>query len=127
MTKVYILILSLFFVFGTLKVSADNKEQLVDIKGNPDKFELNQNYPNPFNPTTTIRYTLPEKGKVTLRILDITGKELTTLLQKEQEQGEYFTNWNAQSLASGTYLYELFFEGKSGLQKKDVKKMVLVK
>ncbi len=93
----------------------------------PKEFSLSQNYPNPFNPTTTIRYTLPEKGKVTLRILDITGKEVATLINKEQEQGEYSTNWNAQTLASGTYLYELFFEGKSGLQKKDVKKMVLVK
>ena len=78
MSKIYVAILSLFFVFGTLTVSADNKEQLVDIKGNPDKFELNQNYPNPFNPSTQLSCIQPATTKL-LSMLTIYPQVFTSI------------------------------------------------
>lgn len=74
---------------------------------NAHKFDLPQNYPNPFNPTTNIEYTIPEKSQVTLKIYDILGKEVTTLVDKVQEAGTYVSVWNASNVSSGVYFYRL--------------------
>lgn len=92
------------------------------IVGIPSKFVLKQNYPNPFNPSTKINYELPVNGFVTLKIYDITGREVRQLVNEVQQAGYYFVNFNAAELASGVYIYKLNTDKFS-----DLKKMVVVK
>ncbi len=73
----------------------------------PTAYNLAQNYPNPFNPSTTIRYQIPKGGIVTLKIYDILGSEVTTLVNEEKIAGVYEVNFNASSLASGVYIYKI--------------------
>jgi len=73
----------------------------------PTEFRLEQNYPNPFNPATTIRYELPQAGIVTLKIYDILGKEVVTLVNEQKDAGRYTVQFNASKLASGVYVYRL--------------------
>ena len=82
-------------------VSVEDGEQL------PLEFKLEQNYPNPFNPSTTIRFTLPEKEFVTLKIYDVMGNEVAVLLNEEKETGSHSIEFDASRLASGTYFYKL--------------------
>ena len=71
-------------------------------------FALTQNYPNPFNPTTTISYQLPKDGVVTLKIYDVLGREVTTIINNEfKTTGRYNVKFNAGNLASGVYIYRL--------------------
>jgi ligand-binding sensor domain-containing protein len=90
--------------------------------GLPEVFSLQQNYPNPFNPVTTITYQIPIEGLVTLKIYDILGKELTTLLNEEKQAGKYSIEFNASRLSSGVYLYEL-----RSNEYKSTKKLLLMK
>ena len=73
----------------------------------PIEFSLDQNYPNPFNPTTTIQFTLPEASRVTLKLFDILGRELVTLVDKEMETGVHKVLFNAKDFASGVYFYRI--------------------
>ncbi len=73
----------------------------------PTAYDLAQNFPNPFNPSTTIRYQLPQDGIVTLKIYDILGSEVATLVNEEKAAGKYEVNFNASSLASGVYIYKI--------------------
>ncbi|MFN3561178.1 MAG: T9SS type A sorting domain-containing protein [Chloroherpetonaceae bacterium] len=70
-------------------------------------YTLSQNYPNPFNPTTTIRYSIANAGNVSLKIYDILGREVATLVNGRQAAGEYTVQFNATNLASGIYFYRL--------------------
>ena len=70
-------------------------------------YDLYQNYPNPFNPSTTIKFQIPKDGIVTLKVYDILGNELSTLINEQKTQGRYEINFNASSLASGVYVYKL--------------------
>ena len=81
----------------------------VNFTGNeiPASYSLAQNFPNPFNPSTTIRYQLPENGMVTLKIYDILGSEVATLVNEQKAAGRYEVNFNASSLASGVYIYKI--------------------
>ena len=88
----------------------------------PDEFELMQNYPNPFNPTTTIQYALPQDAEVKLIVYDTLGREVMTLVDKEQKAGRYTLQFDASSLASGIYFYQI--EAASFTK---VHKMTLVK
>ena len=88
----------------------------------PKVYSLEQNYPNPFNPSTTIRYQLPQDGLVTLKIYDILGREVTTLVNEEKAKGKYEVNFNATNLASGVYLYRIRVNDYVA-----VKKMLLIK
>jgi photosystem II stability/assembly factor-like uncharacterized protein len=88
----------------------------------PATFSLNQNYPNPFNPTTKINFALPKSGLVTLKVYDVLGKEVATLVNEVKNAGTYNYEFNASSLTSGVYFYKLEANGFS-----DVKKMMLVK
>jgi Tol biopolymer transport system component len=85
--------------------------QLTDIheegKGIPSRFELLQNYPNPFNPATTIEYGLPSAFRVELRLYDILGREVTTLVNEVQTAGYHSVRFDASGLASGVYFYRL--------------------
>jgi hypothetical protein len=84
---------------------SENIEQILNIV--PSKYVLDQNYPNPFNPSTKIRFQLPEKNHVSLKIYDILGNLITTLVDQEMEAGYYDFDWNAGNLSSGIYLYTL--------------------
>ncbi|HSW54416.1 MAG TPA: T9SS type A sorting domain-containing protein [Ignavibacteriaceae bacterium] len=71
------------------------------------EYNLQQNYPNPFNPTTTINYSIPKNGLVTIKVYDILGKEVAELVNETKEAGNYSVAFNASSLASGIYFYTL--------------------
>jgi hypothetical protein len=73
----------------------------------PKEFTLDQNYPNPFNPSTKIRYELPVKSIVQLKVYDILGREVETLVEEEKPAGTYQVNWNAINRSSGLYFYRL--------------------
>ena len=88
----------------------------------PAKFALEQNFPNPFNPSTNIRYDIPKTAKVTLKIYDILGREVQTLVNTVQAPGQYTLKFNAQGLASGIYFYQL----KAG-DYTAIKKLMLLK
>lgn len=88
----------------------------------PLGYELSQNYPNPFNPATTIRYSLPETGKVKLAIYDVLGQEVKTLVDEIKEAGVHTISFNASNLNSGIYFYKL--EADNFV---NIKKMSLIK
>jgi tetratricopeptide (TPR) repeat protein len=73
----------------------------------PKEYGLSQNYPNPFNPSTTIRYQIPKSGIVTLKVYDILGKEVATLVNENKIKGSYEINFIASKFASGVYIYQL--------------------
>jgi hypothetical protein len=73
----------------------------------PTEFALYQNYPNPFNPSTVIKYEVPENSFVTLKIFDLLGKELVTLVNEEKSAGSYDVKFNASQFASGFYIYTI--------------------
>ncbi|MEI7485355.1 MAG: T9SS type A sorting domain-containing protein [Ignavibacteriota bacterium] len=76
--------------------------------GVPAKYEISQNYPNPFNPTTKIDFQLPTDGKVSLKIYDITGREMATLVNNEFKKADYYTvMFNGSNLSSGVYFYRI--------------------
>jgi outer membrane protein assembly factor BamB len=85
-------------------------------------YDLEQNYPNPFNPSTTIRYEIPELSFVTLKIYDVLGNEVATLVEEEKQTGKYETEFNAVNLPSGIYFYRL----QTG-SFVETKKMILLK
>lgn len=89
-------------------------------------FRLEQNYPNPFNPNTVINYQLPAKSFITLKVYDILGKEIKTLVNEEKSEGNYSISFDGSELSSGIYFYKLtMFEN---LQVKNItKKMMLIK
>ncbi len=88
----------------------------------PDGYTLSQNYPNPFNPSTTINYSIPKSGFVTLKIYDMLGKEVMTLVNENQTTGTYKVTFNAGNLTSGVYFYKLSTNGFI-----DTKRMALIK
>jgi len=88
----------------------------------PEVFTLSQNYPNPFNPSTTIKFSIPNKGLAKLTVYDILGREVEVLVNQTLLRGDYSVKFNGDKLASGVYFYELSFNNY-----KDVKKMILIK
>jgi serine protease len=78
-----------------------------DLNPLPRKFELAQNYPNPFNPSTIIKFSIPSESYVNLKIYDMLGREVRTLLNEEKSPGSYSINFMAGNLPSGVYLYKL--------------------
>jgi hypothetical protein len=78
-----------------------------DISTVPNEYLLSQNYPNPFNPVTTIKYSIPQRSKVTLKVYDIIGKEISTLVNEEKPAAIYEAEFNASGLSSGVYFFQL--------------------
>jgi len=99
---------------------------LVSVEQNNDNsiehYSLNQNYPNPFNPSTTIGYSIPQKGFVSLKLYDVLGNEVTTLVEEEKFEGNYYVQFSGNGLPSGIYFYRLIAGSYS-----ETKKMLLMK
>jgi len=90
--------------------------------GIPRVLDLGQNYPNPFNPVTTIAFALPERARTTLKVYNILGQEVVTLVDEVLSPGPHEVRWNASNQASGVYFYRLTFQDKAL-----TKKMALLK
>jgi hypothetical protein len=88
----------------------------------PNSYQLKQNYPNPFNPSTTIEFDLPKSSEVTLKVYNILGEEVATLLSASLLSGSHSVDWDASNLASGVYLYRLQAGGYV-----ETRKMVLMR
>lgn len=88
----------------------------------PNAFSLKQNYPNPFNPATTISFSLPEKAYVSLRVFDIMGSEVASLLSKELSAGDHSVQWTAANITSGIYFYRI----EAGVYS-ETRKLILIK
>ncbi len=88
----------------------------------PTIFSLSRNYPNPFNPSTKIQFSLDKRGVTTLKVYDVLGKEIATLVDGQLESGTYTVDWNAAGLSGGLYFYEFQCGNKS-----ETRKMVLMK
>jgi hypothetical protein len=83
----------------------------------PEELLLSQNYPNPFNPSTTITFTLPQRGRVRLEIFNLLGEKVATVLDEVRAPGTHSVHWQPQNLPSGTYLYRLETKGYSQTRK----------
>lgn len=95
-------------VFSTIKYGNTLVAVEDDSKSAPSQYALGQNYPNPFKPATTIRYAIPKAVKVVLRIYDLLGHEIATLVDETQAPGEHAFDWNPPTnLANGVYFYRL--------------------
>ena len=96
---------------------------------NPLEFKLYQNYPNPFNPNTTIKYSVPQSAQVQIKVFDVLGKELKTLVSGKKSAGNYELAWNASDLPSGVYFYQLIVTPDDGQTGGffETKKMILMK
>jgi plastocyanin len=114
---------------GTITATAVNSVD--DETNSPEKFQLSQNYPNPFNPVTKIKYEIPlgfatspfsKGGFVTLKVYDILGNEVATLVNEVKSAGEYEVEFNENNLPSGIYFYQLKAGGFT-----ETRKMVLMK
>jgi hypothetical protein len=88
-------------------VTPGNLTTVNDDASTPQKFALEQNYPNPFNPNTTIQYALPSEGRVTLKIYNLLGQEVASLVNEIQGAGRRSVVWNAHTTGSGVYFYRL--------------------
>ena len=103
-----------------------------DDKSIPTDFILSQNYPNPFNPSTSIEFSVQVNSDVTLRIYNLLGQVVTTLVSEEVSAGHYSTVWNGADdngfqVSSGVYLYEMKANGNNGTAYSQIKKMVFLK
>lgn len=112
---------------GTRVTKVDVNLTPASVTGINDKavvteYALNQNYPNPFNPTTVISYSIPQNTLVSLKVYNILGKEVATLVNEQQSAGQHLVTFNASNLASGVYLYKIQAGSFSS-----VKKLTLIK
>ena len=100
-----------------------NLSQIIEVRiANPFTFKLYQNYPNPFNPVTNITYQLPQKTNVTIKVFNVLGSEIATLVNEEKDAGIHTLTFNAENLNSGVYIYHLKTDNYV-----NAKKMILLK
>ncbi|MDZ7764169.1 MAG: T9SS type A sorting domain-containing protein [Melioribacteraceae bacterium] len=90
-----------YFEFVQTVVGVDEEED------KPLNYELNQNYPNPFNPETNIEYSITQNSFVKLKVYDVLGNEITTLVDEEKFPGKHKVKFNADELSTGIYLYKI--------------------
>jgi hypothetical protein len=107
---------------GIATLTKLNITGIEDDQPQPVAFYLYENYPNPFNPSTTFRYSIPTESKVTIKVYDILGKEVATLVDEDKTTGTYELTWHAVNIPSGVYFYQL----RAG-EYTSVKKMLLIK
>jgi len=108
---------------GLVRVASDVTAIRDDFPVLIENYKLNQNYSNPFNPTTTISYSIPHSGFVTLEIYDLLGREIQILANGFQKAGAYSVRFDAGNLSSGIYFYQL----RVGSKFTDAKKMLLIR
>ncbi|MBL8008478.1 MAG: T9SS type A sorting domain-containing protein, partial [Ignavibacteria bacterium] len=108
---------ALDFTDGLLTSVSQNSTTAV-----PEVYSLSQNYPNPFNPVTNVEFGISKSGFVSLKVYDVLGKEVATLVNENLSPGKYTVKFNGSSLSSGVYFYRM----ESG-EFKDIKRMVLIK
>lgn len=122
-----------FHIYTTVKLPTPEEDILSEIKHeniSVSSFELKQNYPNPFNPSTLISYSITDPSFVTLKIYNLLGEEVKTLVRAEQGTGNYHVRWDATNNAgagvtSGIYFYKIEVTGTSSFT--DTKKMMLIR
>jgi hypothetical protein len=107
-----------YFNLGGMPTSVEDESELLI----PNEYILEQNYPNPFNPVTTIKYQIPSEGLVELKVYNVLGEEVAALVNEIKNAGNYIVTFDASSLSSGVYLYEI----KAG-EFKSTKKLLLMK
>lgn len=112
---------------GTIDDSLYLQNQFTDVKDHgglllPAEFNLAQNYPNPFNPTTTIQYSIPKSVNVEIKVYDVLGNEVATLVNEEKPAGVYEVEFDASNLSSGVYFYKI-----SAGSFNETKKMILLR
>lgn len=108
-----------WYVYNQSTITAVETEEDATI---PSVFKLDQNYPNPFNPSTVIKFGVPERSNVLLKIYDILGEEVATLVKEEMDAGWYSIDFNASGYSTGVYIYRM----QAG-NYINTKKMILVK
>jgi hypothetical protein len=104
------------------KFTTNDHESLVELVGAPDDFRLMQNYPNPFNPKTNIKYSIPKESLVIIKIFNVYGQEIETLVNEHQVAGTYILSWQPNNLPSGIYFYKIQTN-----EFMDIKKMMFLK
>jgi hypothetical protein len=97
------------------------------INNSPESFELLDNYPNPFNPSTTIRFSIPDKSFVTLKVYDMLGREVAELINDELETGNFEKTFEANNFSSGVYIYRITAMKEGKILFSESKQMLLVK
>ena len=114
------------FVSNTVSVLRNTVTASTEVDDNnlnkPISYALRQNFPNPFNPTTSISFALPTRSFVSLKVFDVLGREVSTIVCGELQAGTYTRQWNAANLASGVYFYRL----QAGTYS-DTKKLLLLR
>jgi hypothetical protein len=118
--------LSLIDEFGTEFAHYTIANSMTDINSGsdilPSKYELSQNFPNPFNPETSIEYLIREASIVSIKVYDVLGRELKTLVNSYKQKGRYKITFNSAGLPSGVYFYRMETNSFS-----DIKKMIILK
>ena len=127
--RVYSLLIANNYIFaGTYYKSAWRRSlaEIIEIQNIstkiPSSFSLSQNYPNPFNPTTNIKFDIAKNGFASIKIYDILGKEVATLVNENLKSGTYEVTFDGSDLSSGTYFYQLRVSDFV-----ETKRMVLIK
>ena len=110
------------FVEVPTKETFEKLEEIFGDEGIPKAFKLYQNYPNPFNPITRIAFFIPEDEHVSLKVFDILGREITTIVDNNLMVGRHKVEWDASSCISGIYFYRITAGGFV-----ETKKMLLLK
>lgn len=123
-------------IYTVAFVQNDNNKEVLNVgKGNttmtgvnqvnsevPSSYKLSQNFPNPFNPVTNINFSIPKNSFVTLKVYDMLGREISSLVSEQMQAGTYKVDWNAVNASSGIYFYTI-----TAGDFKETKKMMLVK
>jgi len=116
---------------ATVTIDPENwilKTVYADVNRPPSAYTLDQNFPNPFNPRTTITFHLPTRSNVKLKVFDVLGREIASLVDEQMQAGPHAVDWDATTTPSGIYFYRLIAESTSGSGTSvQVKKMVVVK
>lgn len=127
--RISILFVVLFFTFSTLTIASTKKHFNISKNGKgsgallySNDYRLYQNYPNPFNPSTVIGYKLNQSGFVSLKVYNLVGNVVATLVSEYKQQGNYEVEFDASNLTAGVYLYKLQINDFSS-----VKRMTLIK
>jgi hypothetical protein len=109
------------FYYRLKQIDLDGRVQysdIVEIEFNvPKDFVLHQNYPNPFNPTTTIKYAVPKTSLVSIKVYDLTGQEVASLVNEMKDSGTYEVKFDARNLASGVYIYKMSADNFTSVKK----------